>query len=36
MVMVKPALAYLDVISAVRREVDVPLAAHHVSGEYRC
>jgi porphobilinogen synthase len=34
MVMVKPALAYLDVISAVRREVDVPLAAYHVSGEY--
>src|SRR6187431_1222411 len=28
MVMVKPALAYLDVISAVRREVDVPLAAY--------
>jgi porphobilinogen synthase len=34
MVMVKPALAYLDVISAVRRRVDVPLAAYHVSGEY--
>jgi porphobilinogen synthase len=34
MVMVKPALAYLDVISAVRHEVDVPLAAYHVSGEY--
>ena len=34
MVMVKPALAYLDVISAVRREIDVPLAAYHVSGEY--
>jgi porphobilinogen synthase len=34
MVMVKPALAYLDVISAVRREVEVPLAAYHVSGEY--
>jgi porphobilinogen synthase len=33
-VMVKPALAYLDVISAVRRSVDVPLAAYHVSGEY--
>src|SRR3954467_640516 len=32
--MVMPALAYLDVISAVRREVDVPLAASHVSGEY--
>ena len=34
MVMVKPALAYLDVISAVRQEVGVPLAAYHVSGEY--
>jgi porphobilinogen synthase len=34
MVMVKPALAYLDVISAVRSRVDVPVAAYHVSGEY--
>ena len=34
MVMVKPALAYLDVISAVRAAVDVPVAAYHVSGEY--
>ncbi|HEY8525210.1 MAG TPA: porphobilinogen synthase [Acidimicrobiales bacterium] len=34
MVMVKPALSYLDVIAAVRPEVDVPLAAYHVSGEY--
>jgi porphobilinogen synthase len=34
MVMVKPALAYLDVIHAVRPHVDVPLAAYHVSGEY--
>lgn len=33
-VMVKPALAYLDVIAAVRDVVDVPLAAYHVSGEY--
>jgi porphobilinogen synthase len=33
-VMVKPALAYLDVIAAVRAAVDVPLAAYHVSGEY--
>ena len=33
-VMVKPALAYLDVISAVRSRVDVPVAAYHVSGEY--
>jgi porphobilinogen synthase len=34
MVMVKPALAYLDVIARVRPEVDVPLAAYHVSGEF--
>ena len=34
MVMVKPALAYLDVIAAVRARVDVPVAAYHVSGEY--
>jgi porphobilinogen synthase len=34
MVMVKPALAYLDIISRARAEVDVPLAAYHVSGEY--
>ncbi len=34
MVMVKPALAYLDVISDVRASVDVPVAAYHVSGEY--
>lgn len=34
MVMVKPAVTYLDLISTVRREVDVPLAAYHVSGEY--
>ncbi|MBA3655054.1 MAG: porphobilinogen synthase [Actinobacteria bacterium] len=33
-VMVKPALAYLDVIAAVRRAVDLPVAAYHVSGEY--
>ena len=33
-VMVKPALAYLDVIAAVRERVDLPLAAYHVSGEY--
>jgi porphobilinogen synthase len=33
-VMVKPALAYLDVIAAVRRRFDVPVAAYHVSGEY--
>ena len=34
MVMVKPALAYLDVIARARAELDVPLAAYHVSGEY--
>ena len=34
MVMVKPALAYLDVIADVARAVDVPVAAYHVSGEY--
>jgi len=34
MVMVKPALAYLDVIAAVRARVQVPVAAYHVSGEY--
>jgi porphobilinogen synthase len=33
-VMVKPALAYLDVIQRVRGEVDVPVAAYNVSGEY--
>ena len=33
-VMVKPALSYLDVISEVRRRFDVPVAAYHVSGEY--
>lgn len=33
-VMVKPALAYLDVIARARAELDVPLAAYHVSGEY--
>ena len=33
-VMVKPALAYLDIIRAVADEVDLPLAAYNVSGEY--
>jgi porphobilinogen synthase len=33
-VMVKPALPYLDVIAAVRAAVDVPVAAYQVSGEY--
>ncbi len=34
MVMVKPALAYLDVLRAVRDSVSVPVAAYNVSGEY--
>ncbi|RPI23108.1 MAG: porphobilinogen synthase [Acidobacteria bacterium] len=34
MVMVKPALPYLDIIRQVRDMVDVPLAAYNVSGEY--
>ncbi len=34
MIMVKPALGYLDVIAAVRAAVDVPVAAYNVSGEY--
>ena len=34
MVMVKPALAYLDVISSVRSSFDLPVGAYHVSGEY--
>ena len=33
-VMVKPALGYLDVIRAVREAVRVPVAAYNVSGEY--
>ena len=33
-VMVKPALAYLDVIGQVRASIDHPVAAYHVSGEY--
>ena len=33
-VMVKPALAYLDVIARVREEFDLPVAAYNVSGEY--
>jgi porphobilinogen synthase len=34
LIMVKPALAYLDVIAAVRARIDLPVAAYHVSGEY--
>ena len=33
-VMVKPALAYLDVIRAVSDEINMPVAAYNVSGEY--
>lgn len=33
-IMVKPALSYLDIISAVRDNFDVPVAAYNVSGEY--
>jgi porphobilinogen synthase len=34
MVMVKPALSYLDIIHRIREEVEVPVCAYHVSGEY--
>jgi porphobilinogen synthase len=34
LVMVKPALGYLDVVRAVREAVDIPVAAYNVSGEY--
>ena len=34
MVMVKPAVTYLDIVAKVRARTDVPLAAYHVSGEY--
>jgi len=34
LVMVKPALAYLDVVRAVREAVEVPVAAYNISGEY--
>ena len=33
-VMVKPAMAYLDVVRAVRETTDLPVAVYHVSGEY--
>ena len=33
-IMIKPALAYLDVIARVRDEIDLPIAAYNVSGEY--
>jgi len=34
MIMVKPAVTYLDIIAAARQITDVPIAAYHVSGEY--
>ncbi len=33
-VMVKPGLSYLDVVRAVREQVDIPVAVYNVSGEY--
>jgi porphobilinogen synthase len=33
-VMVKPAMSYLDVVSDLHHELDVPVCAYHVSGEY--
>jgi len=33
-IMIKPALSYLDVIRSAREKVNVPIAAYHVSGEY--
>ncbi|MCH8494394.1 MAG: porphobilinogen synthase [Balneolales bacterium] len=33
-VMVKPGVPYLDVVRAVKEQVDIPVAAYHVSGEY--
>jgi porphobilinogen synthase len=33
-IMVKPALPYLDIVCRVREEIDLPLAAYNVSGEY--
>ena len=33
-IMVKPALPYLDIICRIRDEIDLPLAAYNVSGEY--
>jgi porphobilinogen synthase len=33
-IMVKPALSYLDIIYRVREEIDLPVAAYNVSGEY--
>ncbi len=34
MIIVKPALAYLDIINLLRRELTIPIVAYNVSGEY--
>ncbi|MFA7468253.1 MAG: porphobilinogen synthase, partial [Desulfotomaculaceae bacterium] len=34
MIIVKPAMAYMDIIAAVRENCDLPVAAYNVSGEY--
>ena len=34
MIMVKPALAYLDIVAMLRRELTAPIVAYNVSGEY--
>ena len=34
MIMIKPALAYLDIIRQIRDKIDQPIVAYHVSGEY--
>jgi porphobilinogen synthase len=34
MLMVKPAIPYLDIVRRVKEETEAPLAAYHVSGEY--
>ena len=34
MLMVKPALFYLDILTKIKEKVHLPLAAYHVSGEY--
>ena len=36
MVMVKPVLAYLDIVTTLRRELNVPIVGYNVSGEYSC
>ena len=34
MLMIKPALSYLDVIATIKENTHLPIAAYHVSGEY--